>query len=136
MNTSKTESGIPSIIVPSIKILKTDQLLTIDPYSDIRKSKTDKGKPSVTDSNGKIKTKETWGWKLVELSQDQQWERVNVLLTSIAILLILNASLLLYYVMYYLMLRSPKTILVNRTIPRQEIVGKITLLFGDIILVI
>ena len=69
------------------------------------------------------------------MSEDQQWERVNVLLTSIAILLILNASLLLYYVMYYFMLSSPETILVNRTIPRQEIIGKITLLFGLIILV-
>ena len=136
MNPSKTESGIPSILVSSIEISKTDQLSAIDPYSDIIQSKTDQRKPSITDSNGKIKTKETWGWKLVELSQDQQWERVNVLLTSIAILLILNASLLLYYVMYYLMLSSPNTIIVNRTIPRQEIVGKITLLFGDIILVV
>ena len=140
MNTSKTESGIPSILVSSINISKTDHLSAIVPYNDVRKSKTDQRKPSITvritDSNGDIKTTETWGWKLVELSKDQQWERVNVLLTSIAILLILNASLLLYYVMYYLMLSSPKTILVNRTIPRQEIVGKITLIFGDIILVV
>ena len=135
MNSSKTESGVPSIIVSSIEISKTDHLSAIDCHSDIRKSKTDQRKPSITvkitDSNGDIKTKETWGWKLVELGEDQQWERVNVLLTSISILLILNASLLLYYVMYYLMLSSPKTILVNRIIPRQEIVGKIILLFGD-----
>ena len=117
MDQSKTKSGI----IPSSKI---------------KISKTDQRKPSITESNSDIKTKEPWGWKLIELSEDQQWERVNVLLTSIAILLILNASLLLYYVMYYLMLISPKTILVNRTIPRQEIVGKITLLFGDIILVV
>ena len=139
MNPLKTESGIPSNIVSSIKIkiLKCDQIKPsiTESYSDIKISKTDQRLPSITESNSDIKTKETWDWKLVELSEDQQWERVNVLLTSIAILLILNASLLLYYVMYYLMLSSPKTILVNRTIPRQEIVGKITLLFGDIILV-
>ena len=135
MNPSKTESGIPSNKVPSIEIAKTYKLSAIILYSDIKKSKTDQRKPSITDSNGDTKTKETWGWKLIELSEDQQWERVNVLLTSISILLILNASLLLYYVMYYLMLSSPKTILVNRNIPRQEIVGKITLLFGLIILV-
>ena len=132
MDQSKTKSGI----IPSskIKISKTDQRKPsiTESNSDIKISKTDQRIPSITESNSDIKTKETWGWKLVELSEDQQWERVNVLLTSIAILLILNASLLLYYVMYYLMLSSPKTILVNRTIPRHEIVGKITLLFGDI----
>ena len=96
MNPSKTESGIPSNKVPSIEISKTYKLSAIILYSDIKKSKTDQRKPSITDSNGDTKTKETWGWKLIELSEDQQWERVNVLLTSISILLILNASLLLY----------------------------------------
>ena len=136
MNPSKTESGIPSNIVSSskIKMSKTDQRKPsiTESNSGIKISKTDQRIHSITESNSDIKTKETWGWKIVELSEDQQWERVNVLLTSFAILLILNASLLLYYVM----LSSPKTILVNRTIPRQEIVGKITLLFGDIILVV
>ena len=140
MDQSKTKSGIPSIIVSSskIKISKTDQRKPsiTESNSDIKISKTDKRIPSITEANSDIKTKETWGWKLVELSADQQWERVNVLLISIAVLLILNASLLLYYVLYYVMLSSPKTVLVNRTILRKEIVGKLILLFGDIILAV
>ena len=113
MNPSKTESGIPSNIVSSIKI---------------KISKTDQRKPSITESNSDTKRKETWGGKLVELSEDQQWERVNVILIPIAIMLILNASLLLYYVSYHVMLSSPKTIFVNRTILRKETVGKMALL--------
>ena len=128
MNQSKTQLEIPSMEMVQSRQETEDQ----DESSKIEISKTDLRKPSITESNSDTKRKETWGGKLVELSEDQQWERVNVLLTSIAILLILNASLLLYYVMYYHMLSSPKTILVNRTIPRQEIVGKITLLFGPV----
>ena len=112
MNQSKTKLEIPSIQVSSSKI---------------KISKTDLRKSSITESKSDTKRKETWGWKLVELSKDQQWERVNVLLISISIMLILNASLLLYYVLHYVVLSSPKTILVSRTILRREIVGKMTL---------
>ena len=131
MNQSKTELEIPSMEMVQSRQETEDQ----DESSKIKISKTDLRKPSITESNSDTKRKETWSGKLVELSEDQQWERVNVILIPIAIMLILNASLLLYYVLYHFMLSSPKTILVNRTIPRQEIVGKITLLFGLTILV-
>jgi hypothetical protein len=156
MNQSKTGEGISSIIVSSSNIIipKTDlrnpsitesNIEIKISKTDLRKrsitksnslSKTDQRINSITDSNSDIKTKETWGWKLVELSADQQWERLNVLLISIAMLLIFNASLLLYYFLYYFMLSSPKTILVDRTIFRREIVGKKTLLFVVIILAV
>ena len=123
MNQSKTQLEIPSMEMVQSRRETEDQ----DESSRIRISKTDLRKPSITESNSSdTKRKETWGGKLVELSEDQQWERVNVILIPIAIMLILNASLLLYYVLYHVMLSSPKTILVNRTILRKEIVGKMT----------
>ena len=124
MNQSKTQLEIPSMEMVQSRQETEDQ----DESSKIKISKTDLRKPSITESNSDTKRKETWGGKLVELSEDQQWERVNVILIPIAIMLILNASLLLYYVSYHVMLSSPKTIFVNRTILRKETVGKMALL--------